>query len=171
MQPQDSPNAREANLGPISWTIFPLNSNLMDISLCSHPDFSTVVAMKVGTWHDSCAVKISEQYNALQWSYTKTNFPSNLNYDGNIFVHEMGPWKIWVNVSHESIRTHNNLTTTKQSTTKSVPIPWDIQHVPIPVDWQTISAAQVCVPTASEKRLFSREFRGIFTNNFCEMHI
>ena len=32
-------------------------------------------------------------YDTLQWSYIKTNFPMNLNYDGKI-VCEMGPWSV-----------------------------------------------------------------------------
>ena len=37
--------------------------------------------------HGMC--KIVKQYDAQQWIYAKTYFPSNLNDDGK-FVHEMG---------------------------------------------------------------------------------
>ena len=46
--------------------------------------------------HGMC--KILKHYDTIQWSYTNSNSPWNLNYNGKI-VHEMGPWKgswIWL---------------------------------------------------------------------------
>ena len=47
--------------GALSGKIFPerffhRNSNWMDISFCSHPSCSEVIAMEFSTWHDSSAV-------------------------------------------------------------------------------------------------------------------
>ena len=50
-----------------------------------------LITMKFCTTHDSCAVVAYENFLAIWLSHTKTNFPSNLNYDGKI-IHEMGPW-------------------------------------------------------------------------------
>ena len=53
--------------------------------------------MKFCIWHDSCAVMACAKFGSnmmidtMRWSYTETNFPSNLNYDGKI-VREIGPW-------------------------------------------------------------------------------
>ena len=63
-----------------------------------------VIAMKFCIWHDSCAVvACAKCYSATtQWSYTKTNFPSNLNYDW-ILIHEMSPWMLCCTRSTVSI--------------------------------------------------------------------
>ena len=42
--------------GPISWTIFHRNSNLMEILFCCHPSYNKVIAMKFCIWHHSWAV-------------------------------------------------------------------------------------------------------------------
>ena len=42
--------------GPFHERFFHGNSNSMEISFCSHPSCSTVIAVKFCTWHDSCAV-------------------------------------------------------------------------------------------------------------------
>ena len=41
---------------PISPMIFHRNSNFMEISFCSHPSCSEMIAMEFCTWQDSCAV-------------------------------------------------------------------------------------------------------------------
>ena len=42
--------------GPVSLRFFHHNSNSMEISFHSHLDSNTVIATKLCTWHDSCAV-------------------------------------------------------------------------------------------------------------------
>ena len=52
-------NCTESDLEPISTLhqqFFHRNSHSMEISFCSHPKCSEVIAMKCCTWHDSCAV-------------------------------------------------------------------------------------------------------------------
>ena len=42
--------------GPIHEWFFHLNSNQIENKFCPHPRFGEVIAMKVCTWHGSCAV-------------------------------------------------------------------------------------------------------------------
>ena len=60
---------------------FHYNSNWSEILLCFHPSFSRVIALIFCILHDSCATGRAEFCMLFQWSYIKSNFPSDLNYD------------------------------------------------------------------------------------------
>ena len=63
------------------------NSNSLEISFCSRPSYSEVIAIKFCTWHDSCAVVPCAKFCSGMIPYNiNTNFPSDLNYDGKSFV-------------------------------------------------------------------------------------
>ena len=84
----------DKDLGPISWN---------DFSIVIKFDRKFILVSSKLWWTDHCRIlhmaqqlccntmcKIWECYNTVQWSYTNSNFPSDLNYDGKI-VSEMGP--------------------------------------------------------------------------------
>ena len=56
-------------LGTTSGTIFHRNSNLTEISLCSHPRWGRVITMKFCTWHDSCNVMAHRKFCSDTISY------------------------------------------------------------------------------------------------------
>ena len=87
---QSWPQIITAVRGPCHEQFFHRNSNSMENSFCSHPSYSGMITMIFCTWHDSDAVVACAKFRS-DWSCTKTNFLSNLNYDGKI-VREMVPW-------------------------------------------------------------------------------
>ena len=68
----------------ISWTIFYRNSNSMDISFCFHYSDCYEILYRAVQLCCCGMCKILQQYYHLKWSYTKTNFPLNLNYNWKI---------------------------------------------------------------------------------------
>ena len=83
------------------------HSNSMENLFCSHPNYSEVIAIKFCTWHNSftakaCAKFCSNMIPSKGSSYTKTNFPWNLNYNRKKFVKwdpglakHIEAWKKW----------------------------------------------------------------------------
>ena len=80
-----------------------------------------------------------------QWNYTKTNFSSNLNYNGKIVLREMGPWLVdhllWLkrpdhfcryagNGTNKNTIDHNKL----MRMTQNLPIKFLIRHVNISME-------------------------------------
>ena len=93
--PSKNLNEPEITRDPFHEWFFNHNSNLMEISFCSHSsDRCENLHM---AWQLCCLdlYKISQWHDTLQWSYTKINFPSNLNYDtwNKSNVHHIGPWE------------------------------------------------------------------------------
>ena len=76
--------------GPFREWFFHHDSNSMEVSYCSHPSSCQVITMNFCVWHDSCVVMACAKFDC---NCTKTNFPSNLNYDGRI-IREMSPRSI-----------------------------------------------------------------------------
>ena len=78
--------------GPFHERFFNCNSNLMEVSFRSHPCGREVIAMRFCTGHHSCAVASAAKFCSDIIPYNgvtlKTNFSSNLNFEGKI-VHEV----------------------------------------------------------------------------------
>ena len=64
--------------GPFHLQFFHHNSNVMEISFCSHPNNNIVIATIFGTWHDSWAVvacaKFCRDMITSNWIKAKWNF-------------------------------------------------------------------------------------------------
>ena len=76
------------NRWPSCKWFFHCKPNLMETAFCFHPWYSNMTDAKF----DTCKCKKLKQYDNLEWYYSKTNYVSELNYDGNFFISIMGTW-------------------------------------------------------------------------------